>query len=94
MTGLVAARPKQASGASRTVVVCEGNRVVTYYALASGAVKQPEAPGRLWRNMPDPNPVAVLGRWRLIRPWRAFQRRPSTAIRTARPARTVPMIQR
>lgn len=56
------ARPNQASGASRTVVVCEGNRVVGYYALASGAVKQPEAPGRLRPNMPDPIPVAVLGR--------------------------------
>ena len=31
-------------------------------ALASGAVRQPEAPGRFRRNMPDPIPVAVLGR--------------------------------
>ena len=56
------ARANQASGASRTFVVCEGNRVIAYYALASGAVKQPEAPGRFRRNMPDPIPVAVLGR--------------------------------
>ncbi|MBB5575826.1 MULTISPECIES: GNAT family N-acetyltransferase [Rhizobium] len=56
------ARANQASGASRTFVVCEGNRVIGYYALASGAVKQPEAPGRFRRNMPDPIPVAVLGR--------------------------------
>jgi GNAT superfamily N-acetyltransferase len=56
------ARAKQASGASRTFVVCEGNRVIAYYALASGAVKLPEAPSRLRRNMPDPIPVAVLGR--------------------------------
>lgn len=56
------ARANQAGGASRTFVVCEGNRVIAYYALASGAVKQQEAPGRFRRNMPDPIPVAVLGR--------------------------------
>lgn len=56
------ARANQASGASRTFVLCEGTRVVAYYALASGAVRQTEAPGRLRRNMPDPIPVAVLGR--------------------------------
>lgn len=56
------ARANQASGASRTFVVCEGNRVIAYYALASGAVRTPEAPGRFKRNMPDPIPVAVLGR--------------------------------
>ncbi|WJH38646.1 GNAT family N-acetyltransferase (plasmid) [Aliirhizobium terrae] len=56
------ARANQAGGASRTFVVCDGNRVVAYYALASGAVRTPEAPGRLKRNMPDPIPVAVLGR--------------------------------
>lgn len=56
------ARANQAGGASRTFVLCEASRVVAYYALASGAVKQPEAPGRFRRNMPDPIPVAVLGR--------------------------------
>lgn len=56
------ARANQAGGASRTFVVCEANRVIAYYALASGAVKQPETPGRFRRNMPDPIPVAVLGR--------------------------------
>jgi GNAT superfamily N-acetyltransferase len=56
------ARANQAGGASRTFVVCEENRVVAYYALASGAVRTPEAPGRFKRNMPDPIPVAVLGR--------------------------------
>lgn len=56
------ARANQASGASRTFVVCETNRVIAYYALASGAIRQPEAPGRFRRNMPDPIPIAVLGR--------------------------------
>ncbi len=52
----------QASGASRTFVVCEERRVVAYYALASSAVTANEAPGRFRRNMPDPIPVVVLGR--------------------------------
>ena len=56
------ARANQAGGASRSFVVCEGNRVIAYYALASGAVKQPEAPGRIRHVAPDPIPVAVLGR--------------------------------
>ena len=56
------ARANQASGASRTYVVCEEQRVVAYYALASGAVAIETASARLRRNMPDPVPVAVLGR--------------------------------
>ncbi|NKJ08570.1 GNAT family N-acetyltransferase [Rhizobium sp. SG741] len=56
------ARANQAGGASRTFVVCERNRVVAYYALAFGAVRILEAPGRFKRNMPDPIPVAVPGR--------------------------------
>jgi GNAT superfamily N-acetyltransferase len=52
----------QLSGASRTYVVCEGNDVVGYYALASGAIAQAAVPGRFRRNMPDPIPVAVLAR--------------------------------
>ena len=56
------ARSNQASGTSRTFVACDGASVVAYYALASGAVSAAEAPGRFRRNMPDPIPVAVLGR--------------------------------
>jgi GNAT superfamily N-acetyltransferase len=56
------ARANQASGASRTYVVCERERVIGYYALASGAVTVESAPGRVRRNMPDPIPVAVLAR--------------------------------
>lgn len=52
----------QMTGASRTYVVCEGARVVAYYALASGAVAINVAPGAFRRNMPDPVPVVVLGR--------------------------------
>jgi GNAT superfamily N-acetyltransferase len=52
----------QTSGASRTFVVCRGVFVVGYYALAAGAVASSGAPGRIRRNMPDPIPMAVLGR--------------------------------
>jgi predicted N-acetyltransferase YhbS len=52
----------EASGASRTYVVCAGKRVLGYYTLEVGAVAHAEAPGRIRRNMPDPVPVMVLGR--------------------------------
>jgi GNAT superfamily N-acetyltransferase len=50
------------SSASRTYVVCAGQQVVGYYALAVGAVVHTHAPGRVRRNMPDPVPVMVIGR--------------------------------
>lgn len=52
----------QTTGASRTFVVCNGSRVLAYYALASSAITAESATGRLRRNMPDPIPVVVLGR--------------------------------
>ncbi len=59
----------QASGASRTYVVCEGDLAIGYYALASGAITVESAPGRYRRNMPDPIPVAVLARLAVDRNW-------------------------
>jgi GNAT superfamily N-acetyltransferase len=56
------ARANQASGATRTFVLCDGAELIGYYALASGAVALAQAPGRLRRNMPEPIPVAVLAR--------------------------------
>ncbi len=56
------ARANQVSGASRTYVVAEGARVIGYYCLASGAIATTDAPGSIARNMPDPIPMAVLGR--------------------------------
>jgi GNAT superfamily N-acetyltransferase len=56
------ARANQVSGASRTFVVAERRKVVGYYALASGAIAVASSAGRFRRNMPDPVPVAVLGR--------------------------------
>lgn len=56
------AMQNQASGASRTFVACDDARVAGYYALAANAVAPDAATGRFRRNMPDPVPVAVLGR--------------------------------
>lgn len=50
------------SGASRTYVVCQGQEIVGYYALAAGAVAHSETTGRIRRNMPDPVPVMIIGR--------------------------------
>jgi len=52
----------EASRASRTYVLCDGDKIVGYYALASGSVAASVAPRTLKRNMPDPIPVMVLGR--------------------------------
>jgi GNAT superfamily N-acetyltransferase len=56
------ARANQISGASRTFVVAEANKVLGYYALASGGIAVTTSVGRFRRNMPDPIPVVVLGR--------------------------------
>lgn len=57
----------QASGASRTFVASDADKVVAYYALASSAIAPTAAPGRFRRNMPDPIPVVVLGRLAITR---------------------------
>jgi GNAT superfamily N-acetyltransferase len=56
------AHPNQVNGASRTYVVTEGKRVVGYYCLASDALELSDTPTSIRRNMPDPVPVAILGR--------------------------------
>jgi predicted N-acetyltransferase YhbS len=62
----------EASGASRTYVVCLRKTVVGYYTLAVGVVAHAEVAGRVRRNMPDPLPVMVLGRLAVDK---SFQRR-------------------
>jgi GNAT superfamily N-acetyltransferase len=52
----------QISGATRTFVICVDNKVVGYYALASGAISVQLALGKFRRNMPDPIPVVILAR--------------------------------
>lgn len=61
------AAQNQVSGASRTFVVSDDEKVVGYYALASSAVALAAAPGRFRRNMPDPIPVVVVGRLAVAR---------------------------
>jgi len=51
----------EASGASRTYVACEGNRVAGFYSLAMGAIAHLNAPGRIKRKMTDPVPLMLLG---------------------------------
>lgn len=63
------ARGNQVTGASRTFVVCVDQRVVAFYALASGGVSARAAPGRFRRNMPDPIPVVILGRLAIDTAW-------------------------
>lgn len=64
------ARKNQREGASRCFVVCNETRdVIGYYALAAGSVAHAVTPGRIRRNMPEPIPVAVLGRLAVHRDW-------------------------
>ncbi|WP_137154077.1 GNAT family N-acetyltransferase [Rhizobium sp. FKL33] len=63
------ARANQASGASRTYVSCVQDRVIGYYCISSGGLALREAPGGLRRNMPDPVPMAILGRLAIDRTW-------------------------
>lgn len=52
----------ESSGACRTYVVTNGERVVGFYCLATGAVAVAQASGKVRRNMPDPVPVVIVGR--------------------------------
>jgi GNAT superfamily N-acetyltransferase len=61
------ARVAAASGTAATYVLCRGERVVGYYALAMSAVGHEQAPLRLRRGMPDPVPVVLLARLALDR---------------------------
>jgi GNAT superfamily N-acetyltransferase len=63
------ARANQASGASRTYVAASAGGVFGYYCLAAGAMTATDAPGGIRRNMPDPIPMAVLGRLAVDRSW-------------------------
>jgi GNAT superfamily N-acetyltransferase len=56
------ARVAAAAGTAATYVLCRGERVVGYYALAMSAVWHVRAPSRLRRGMPDPVPVVLLAR--------------------------------
>ncbi len=57
-------------GGSRSFVVCTGNQVVGYYSLAAGSVMHGIATSKARRNMPNPVPVALLGRLAIDQTWR------------------------
>lgn len=59
----------QVLGASRTYVVTDQKRIVGYYCLSSGALDAIDAPGSIRRNMPDPIPIAILGRLAVDQTW-------------------------
>lgn len=56
--------------ASRTYVVCVGNQVVGYYALAVGSVEREIATSLIKRNMPNPIPVMILARLAVDCSWK------------------------
>ncbi|MGH3288411.1 MAG: GNAT family N-acetyltransferase [Streptosporangiaceae bacterium] len=56
------ARVAAAAGTAATYVLCRGERVAGYYALAMGSVAHQGSPSRLRRGMPDPVPAVVLAR--------------------------------
>ncbi len=51
-----------AAGTAATYVLCRGDEVVGYYAVAMSSVIHEAAPSRLRRGMPDPVPVVLLAR--------------------------------
>ncbi|NNN12174.1 MAG: GNAT family N-acetyltransferase [Acidimicrobiaceae bacterium] len=55
-------RANQASGASRTWVVLDGQVVVAYYASASAAIICEAAPKTMRRNQPEVLPAVLLSR--------------------------------
>jgi GNAT superfamily N-acetyltransferase len=57
-------------GGSRTLVACEGARVVAYYSMAASSVLPAIATGRVRRNMPNPIPVILLGRLAVDAAWK------------------------
>ena len=59
----------QFEGASRTFVVCAGDELIGYYALAAGAVLHAQVPGSIRRKSPKPIPVAILGRLAVHSDW-------------------------
>ena len=63
----------QKSGSANCFVVCDeagdGKAVVGYYAISAGNVSHKVAFKKLRRNVPDPIPVALLGRLAVHEDW-------------------------
>lgn len=52
----------QSSGATRTFVTCFENKVVGFYALATGSIEHKNVSAAIRRNMPQPIPIIILTR--------------------------------
>lgn len=50
------------TGASRTFVVCESQKIIAYYSLAAGSISHHTVSASVKRNMPNPIPAIILGR--------------------------------
>ena len=59
----------ESEGASRTYLLWDRQAVIAYYYLATGAIAQTAATGKVRRHMPDPIPVMVIGRLAVDRNW-------------------------
>lgn len=56
------AQSNEASGASRTFVICIDDTIVGFYSLSAFALHRSTVAGRIRRNMPQPIPAILLGR--------------------------------
>lgn len=56
-----------AAATAATWVLCRGDAVIGFYALAMGSVERAATPSRLGRGQPDPVPVLLLARLALDR---------------------------
>jgi GNAT superfamily N-acetyltransferase len=61
------ARVAASTGTAATYVLCRGQRVAGYYALAMSSLAHEQARSRLRRGMPDPVPVVLLARLAVAR---------------------------
>ncbi|OCG75890.1 GCN5 family acetyltransferase [Gilliamella sp. Occ4-3] len=62
----------QKSGAYRTFVICDNNKVIGFYCLSTGSIQHRQLTlSRFKRNMPDPIPVIILGRLAIDKNYKA-----------------------
>jgi GNAT superfamily N-acetyltransferase len=57
----------QKSSASRTFVVAREGSVIAYYSLSTSSLLQSRATGKIRRNMPEPIPAMLIGRFAIDR---------------------------
>lgn len=65
-------KKNQKSGACRTFVICDNNKVIGFYCLSTGSIQHRQLTlGRFKRNMPNPIPVIILGRLAIDKNYKA-----------------------